>query len=367
MTCAMMNGIFVAFPVWGDGHIDRLMRYGLPCLLAPRNIPALVKRHKVEVLLYTNGQDAETLRAHPTFKDVEAVCPVRVIEVGCDRQMMVHELHPGHGHGGTMMKQCHNRAIHEAWHAGYGLCPTVADEVFSDGWGDRILECVDSGKRALMEAGYNITHLLLPALDARRSGGAIAVSAPEMSRLLLDLTGVPPEPSHDDTRWSLSWGVPPARGFLVRPHHIPVDFIFPSRGPASCARGQDNDLAHQALDSWDQVMLTQSTSVLLTGGVDGLGDSAPPKSDEWNAAVAQCVNPELQAIWLKRACNEWHTRWMHTNFWCDDGTLTEDEKRPVERHADEVVAECMRQLDLLRQGQGRPEMLRTEALLSQWW
>jgi len=362
-----MNGIFVCVPVWGENHVNRLLDVAIPCLLAEGNLPTLARIYRVAMVIYTNEYDAEVLRASSRMKALEAVIDVVYETYGHNPAEMVQILHPGFGHGGTVMKICHNYGIVRAWKAGFGLCPIVADEFFSNAWGETILYCLKTGRRAVMEVGYALPNTFLEVLDRHRKGDVISISPRDASREMIKLINPPSIAEHDDRQWRLLWGALSGHGFLMRPHHIPVDFIWPTKGPVWCNRSQDNDFAHQALDTPNDVLLITSSLQSVNGGIEGMGNSAPPKPTSWDAARAACVNAELQAVWLKHACNDWHKQWMSTNFWCEDGELGTDERKYIEDHAAAVVAECFVQYDNLMAGRGRAEMHAADREISTWW
>jgi hypothetical protein len=143
--------------------------------------------------------------------------------------------------------------------------------------------------------------------------------------------------------------------------------MYAKKGPVWCHRSTDNDFAHQALDSWDDVMPMLSTAQHFTGGIEGTSTSVPSKPSVWEEASAKCTFEELQSIWLKHACNDWHRHWWSMNAWCEDDSLSPEQKAPVEQYANGVVARCLELYHNLLSGNARPEVLAAEAALRTWW
>src|SRR5690349_10355234 len=67
--------------VWGDAYIERFANLALPSFLAPGNLPALAAACDLEVVIMTTRRDVQDFEAHPAFRALRQVCPVRFVEI----------------------------------------------------------------------------------------------------------------------------------------------------------------------------------------------------------------------------------------------------------------------------------------------
>src|ERR1700677_4663204 len=65
-------------PVWGLPYLRRFLTVALPTWLAPGNLPALVRELPAEMVILTTREDEAYLRAHPGFKRLADIIPVRL-------------------------------------------------------------------------------------------------------------------------------------------------------------------------------------------------------------------------------------------------------------------------------------------------
>ncbi len=368
-----MNGIQIALPAWGDQHIDMWLRYVLPSLLAPGNLPLLSEHHRTTFNIYTNSYDRTKIETAPIFKDlVDSVHEVAWNMVGNTKEEMGQSLHPGCAHGGTMMKVCHNYGIQKAFELDDGFIPAWTDVFFADGFGHRVQDTIANGKRALMALGINIAGSFTSEADTFRKGNVIAIDAPRLAKLLITHLGAGATfPAIEEAKWSdnpgnLRWGTRDGRGILIRPMHVNVHFAH-AEHLVMCGRGVDNDYADRALSNWDQVELITDSSVHLAVGIDGLGHSGVDNTDtprEWrNSRFAGKYNPIAAALWFRIACNDWHVHWSQQHFWITDGTVSDAEKYLVEDESDAVMIDIYREYERMKAGRITAEEQEAERLL----
>src|SRR6202167_4976773 len=76
------RAVKVLLPLCGDSYARQFLKYSLPTLLAPGNIPAIAAELPTEFVLLTRGDDADFIQEHPTFKRLAAICnsTVRLID-----------------------------------------------------------------------------------------------------------------------------------------------------------------------------------------------------------------------------------------------------------------------------------------------
>jgi hypothetical protein len=65
-------------PVWGLAWVKRFLNVALPTWLAPGNLPAIAAKLPAEMVVLTAREDEIYLRAHPGFRRLQAVLPVRL-------------------------------------------------------------------------------------------------------------------------------------------------------------------------------------------------------------------------------------------------------------------------------------------------
>jgi hypothetical protein len=67
--------------VWGETYIARFATLSLPSFLAEGNLPALAEATDLEVVIMTRRDDIYYFENHVTFRKLQAICPVRFVEI----------------------------------------------------------------------------------------------------------------------------------------------------------------------------------------------------------------------------------------------------------------------------------------------
>src|SRR5258708_5560378 len=70
--------VAIVTAVWGDWHLHAYLNVNLPTLLAPRNLPSLIERHRVTYEIYTRSADLGRLRNSDGFRRLAMLLPVKV-------------------------------------------------------------------------------------------------------------------------------------------------------------------------------------------------------------------------------------------------------------------------------------------------
>ena len=60
----------VLLPVWGDSYVRQFLRFGLPPLLAPGNLPSVARTLPTRFVLLTSERDEPTVRCHKAFREL---------------------------------------------------------------------------------------------------------------------------------------------------------------------------------------------------------------------------------------------------------------------------------------------------------
>jgi hypothetical protein len=368
-----MKGIYIGLPIWGAKYIEQWNKYALPALLAPGNLEHINRCSPTTLWIYTSIQDAERIKAVSFYKQLCEVLEGRVkfVLIGVDAAELVERLHPFHHHGGTCFKNCQNMCIAQAWKDDCGYMCTAADVTWSNrtGWG--VETALSLGKRAWMYAGYGADGRLIPWFEAnRRSDGIIDISPLEFSKALLDASDGARLPNSIEmsdfgaSPGNLRWVVKD-RGFLVRPHHVNIGWIYPEKGPVFCNHGTDHEMAQLALSNWDQVYATYDTTEYLGCAINDLGNSGP----EIEGKVYPQYSREHVALYLKVATSEWHRHWMQQHWWAHDGSLPPGtpERVEVEAASDIEIAAIMEVYSRVTAFGGMtPELSRAEWSIRHW-
>lgn len=65
-------------PVWGQAYVQDFLRYSLPTLLSPGNLPAVAEAMPTKLLILTSADDAFAFKASKRFAGVAGVCETEV-------------------------------------------------------------------------------------------------------------------------------------------------------------------------------------------------------------------------------------------------------------------------------------------------
>src|ERR1044071_399378 len=131
--------ILIVTAVWGDWHIRQLLAVNLPTLLAPRNLPALARRHATRYAIYTREADLAELSASPLVARLKRVMEV---EFGLLAPGILRDPIAAHHHAWDEA-----RAAVAA--AGGMILYVPPDVAWSDGAFEHLAELVSQGRRAV--------------------------------------------------------------------------------------------------------------------------------------------------------------------------------------------------------------------------
>jgi len=88
---------------WGEDYINDLLAITLPALLAPGNLPELVKAFSCEFVLVTESRFFERIRRSSVFTRLEAYCCTRLVPVD---DLIIHK-----GSYGLSLTYAYHRAF----------------------------------------------------------------------------------------------------------------------------------------------------------------------------------------------------------------------------------------------------------------
>ena len=217
----------VSLTVWGDRYADLLLRYFLPSMLAPGNIPEVARRREVCFEIYTTPDLASkierapivsALREHAAFRIV--TFPTSLIESAEYRREPNTRYYI---YGGF-----HHVSMARAGVRGADLFCIAPDGVHADGSFGSYIGMIDEGAEAVVFTSVRgQAEHLLPELDAyRHDSGALCIPPRKLVGLAVQNVHhdfaryvLAPEVSHAPQNMSI-YLIPTRTGFVVRAFHL---------------------------------------------------------------------------------------------------------------------------------------------------
>jgi len=162
--------ILFHLPAWGAFYVDSLLEFGLPSQLAPGNLGDFPWRAQAEYLIHTTQSDRARIEAHPAFRRLSELMPVRFENV---------EPHLGRSKFGALT-ETQRTAVRAADARGAVLFFLQPDMVWSAGaLQNAARRLVEGSADAVMAPGPRTTReTMLPALAARRGADGVLELAP---------------------------------------------------------------------------------------------------------------------------------------------------------------------------------------------
>jgi hypothetical protein len=161
--------------LWGRWHTERFLRFCIPSLLAPKNVPAASQRAKLHLTILTTAAEQTVISAAPSIVQMRRFIPVEVqvmpggIPKGIERHLSIW------------------RVMHEACRqTGEILMVLHPDVVCGDGTVTRMIQAFDDPRVAVSAKAMTrvLCEELEPLLDGMKSpDGVLTVPGPELARL----------------------------------------------------------------------------------------------------------------------------------------------------------------------------------------
>jgi len=146
-------------PVWGDAYLQGFLKYCLPSLLAPGNLPAVVSRADLVVHIFTKTADREPLDAADLVQRLRTFAQVEVTTLPSQEQ----------SGGYDYFSSCYKAGLERAKVRGEAALLLTADQIWADGAISAVCARIEEGAQAVMVAGPRLLEeTALPALDAFR-------------------------------------------------------------------------------------------------------------------------------------------------------------------------------------------------------
>jgi hypothetical protein len=143
-----MKGIYVALPVFGKVAVSHALRYGLPTLLSPGNLPALASAFPLKLLLCTTQQDLGTLLSSPLIRAARDKMAVRALPMAADMAELTAKLGRPPS-SGDLLNAGHQYAIDLATQDDFGLVCGLPGGLYADGSFAAVAEQIRAGRRAV--------------------------------------------------------------------------------------------------------------------------------------------------------------------------------------------------------------------------
>lgn len=77
MTTGRQSFVFV-LPIWGESYVDFFLRYTLPALLSPNNLPAVAQRADIIFEIMTTPSDLERLQSNTIFQQLTQLASIKI-------------------------------------------------------------------------------------------------------------------------------------------------------------------------------------------------------------------------------------------------------------------------------------------------
>src|SRR5579862_758066 len=81
VTSSAKNKVHLLLPLWGEKFINDFLNFGLLSLLAPGNIPALVKAYQTKFVFLTRLHDINIFERNAGFQKLKALCEIEFIPI----------------------------------------------------------------------------------------------------------------------------------------------------------------------------------------------------------------------------------------------------------------------------------------------
>jgi tetratricopeptide (TPR) repeat protein len=213
--------ILVVLPIWGRDHVDIFLRYTLPLLLEPGNLPALARDFDLFFPVFTTKEDEARLRGDANFARLERLAHLHFIHyAGAWMSFTWHQVGRF-----QLMSLTHYAALECARRVDTDVVLVFPDNLVSENFYGNLARALKEDFGAVVCPGFRLeAGSLLSAVDRdyRSPDGRIAIPPAGIARLLID---------HLDESWFvdssrfaispffLCWRVE-GGGFVARATHL---------------------------------------------------------------------------------------------------------------------------------------------------
>ena len=321
----------ILMPAWGDAYAQKLIDFGLPCLLSPGNLPALPTQATF-VQIFTLSSDAETIKRSAVYQKLENTVSTS-IELIDDVDMTNHYL---------AMTECYNRGLAYSEEIDTAFIFLTADSVWSDGSFRRMDELQRMGKRAIMVTGLSleestgIAALQSEYLSADRT--QITITGREFVKLALDYLNLLSIAhfvidDHALAAEHLYWDLG-SDGLLLRCFHMHPMMVRPTQRDARIDVTIDIDYMEKTCPNHDDVyVVTDSDEICCC-------EFSPSATREANVSLTRLDTSSI-AAWSRAQANAWHRSFAKAPI-CYHATEITERWQPVIEESNRFVDDILR-------------------------
>lgn len=147
---ASVDSISLLMPVWGYRFVGRFLEFCLPTLLAPNNLPALVRELPCHFILLSSESDVSVIQSHPTWQKLAQICNAEI--------RLIDDLITESNHTATITL-AFERALRQAGDAIRNTCFffLMSDYIIADGSLQTVLATVRNGARGVLVGNFQVT------------------------------------------------------------------------------------------------------------------------------------------------------------------------------------------------------------------
>ncbi len=266
--------VIIAITLWGDTYCDLFLKYFIPTMLAPGNIPNLAKTREVILDLYINDSLHQKLVSADPFLALKAACSVN-LRTFPDTIVHNNEMQRDPNLRYYVYGGFHHVSLYRARAMdAYVIC-IAPDGIHSDGSFSSYINFLDLGhKVVLFTSTRGQAETLIPILDEIRdkSGGVIAL----LPEKIVDLSTrhihqeflqyMMTTENHNFPDVFSRWFWLTKHGFVSRNFHLHPIAISPDtlKGDINfCFLTVDDTLVERILphsDQWDDIKIIQDSN-----------------------------------------------------------------------------------------------------------
>lgn len=311
--------------VWGEKYVDSLLKVTLPCLMAPRNLPALSNLEESRFLIITTPEDALKIADAPIFSSLRDTIATQILTPRWLDDDLPYHLKAARGHMMAAELAVENVAF----------CVYLApDFILSDGALLHLEWLARQGKEAVMIPGIRLIRESLLQELAQRSlfkpGSPISLS----SRALVEMALVHVHEEDQRYNWDhpcfshvpvvCTWNVENEKGLMIRAFHLHPILVSMqgARDLSSLASNTiDGDFLGYNIGDWDKIHVEQDSDNIAMFSLTGKDERRLPlipntASVERVGALAYgvSVNPLHRYFFtkaIKLHCADLNDNWRH--------------------------------------------------------
>jgi len=157
---------------WGESYVQELLDIAVPAVLAPGNLPALVREFECDFVLLTERRLFDSVKAHPTYERLARLCPVRLVAID---DLLAAPLY------GLALTYASYRAFEDLGEevTRTSLLYFNSDWILADGAYRSLIPLIHAGEKLVVSPTYCVvTERVMPRIQARLAQGEGVLSVP---------------------------------------------------------------------------------------------------------------------------------------------------------------------------------------------